>query len=599
MNQVNGHLSGALLNYLDNDYILKHKRSIRKRLLAENRNWLDKRIAILGGSTTSEIKDITELFLLEEGIRPTFYESEYGKYWEDSLFSNEVLNEFKPDIIFIHTSWRNITEFPSISQNPDEIRDMCVRQFKHFEVMWEKLFETYSCPIIQNNFDRPIYLVLGNKDISDVHGYSNYIFNLNQMLYEYSQSHNNFYINDIDYLSSQYGLERWHDPFYWYMYKYALCISAIPAFARNLSAIIKSIFGKNKKALVLDLDNTLWGGVIGDDGIGGLELGPELPSGQAFSEFQKYLVLLKERGVLLNISSKNEMENAVAGLNHPDSLLKPEDFICIKANWENKDRNIKQIAHELNIGLDSIVFIDDNPMEREYVSKMLPEVVVPDIGRVENYINKIDSSGFFEMTCITSDDLKRNEMYRSNLDRARLEKQYDNYNDYLMSLDMTAEIRKFDPMYLQRITQLINKTNQFNLTTKRYTESEISIITNNPEYVAIYGKLEDKFGDNGIVSIIIGKKDKNVLHIELWVMSCRVLKRDFELAMFDRLTEECAKIGIKTIKGYYYPTSKNNIVKDLYGMLGFAKISENDDGSTIWSYEVENHNKLNKIIKVI
>ena len=220
----------------------------------------------------------------------------------------------------------------------------------------------------------------------------NFVGRLNERFYSYARSHENFLIHDINYLSASYGLEKWSDPMYWYLYKYALCVPAIPAFAFNLSNIMKSIFGKNKKVLALDLDNTLWGGVVGDDGVSGIEVGQETPTGQAYYEFQSYLKAHKPLGILLTVCSKNDLENALAGLNHPDAPLKPEDFTIIKANWENKAQNIAQTAQELNLLPESIVFVDDNPAERAIVRDYLKGAAVPEIGRVESYIRTLDLS---------------------------------------------------------------------------------------------------------------------------------------------------------------------------------------------------------------
>lgn len=582
----------------DGGLILKKKKSIKRELLEKGGSFLDKKIAILGGSTTSEIKNILELFLLNYGIRPVFYESEYAQFWQDAMFSGE-LREFAPDVIFVHTSCRNISGFPTLRDSTEDVSALLEAQFSHFSAMWDKLSADFHCPIIQNNFERPQYRLLGNKDISDVHGSTNFITRLNQKLYEYAQNHDSFYINDIDFLAASYGLEKWSDPFFWHMYKYALCVPAIPELAFSVANIIKSIYGKNKKALVLDLDNTLWGGVVGDDGVDGIVIGPEVSMGQVYSEFQEYIKAHKDLGVMLNVCSKNDEENAIAGLNHPDGCLKPEDFIVIKANWENKDRNILEIAQELNIGTDSLVFVDDNPAERAIVAGQIAGVSAPDIGSVEQYIQRIDRSGFFEVTNFSQDDLKRNEMYKANIERATLQQSFGSYEDYLLSLEMTAVIRDFEPIYMQRIAQLTNKSNQFNLTTKRYSEAELADAAADSGLIRLYGKLEDKFGDNGVVSIVIGRKEQANLHIDLWLMSCRVLKRDMEYAMLDRLIEECQKRDIDSVYGYYYPTAKNSMVKEFYATLGFTKQSEDATGSTVWRYEVAAHQDKNHVIKVV
>lgn len=589
-----------LLEYpFDSQIILKKRKTIKKELLESSISFIEKHIAILGGSTTHDIKDILELFLLKYGIKPNFYESEYGLYWQDAMFYNSELAEFQPDIILIHTSNRNITSYPNMNDDAQDIDTMLEAEYTKFKSMWDKLSDTYGCPIIQNNFEYPFYRLMGNKDASDIHGKVNYISRLNQKFYEYTQTHGNFYINDINYLSADYGLEAWSDPFYWHMYKYALCLPAIPRLAFSFANIIKSIYGKNKKAFAIDLDNTLWGGIVGDDGVDNIEIGPETSMGQVYSEFQQYLKEFKQLGVILNVSSKNDYENAISGLNHPDGPLNPDDFIIIKANWEPKSVNLAQMAEELNLLPDGFVFIDDNPAERAIIRQHVPETAIPEIDKVEHYINVIDRSGFFEITNFSSDDFKRNSMYKENMVRNNLQASFENYEEYLHSLNMTASIKGFEPMYMSRIAQLTNKSNQFNLTTRRYTQDEIEATAADSKYITLYGKLEDKFGDNGVVSVVIGEIKCQTLHIVLWIMSCRVLKRDMEYAMMDELVRLCQIRGITEIKGYYYPTAKNRMVQYFYEKQSFVKESEDADGNTVWSFVIgDDYKRKNNVINV-
>ncbi|MGN0431366.1 MAG: HAD-IIIC family phosphatase [Lachnospiraceae bacterium] len=583
----------------DSEYILKKAKSIKKALLADGSSRIEKKIAVLGGSTTHDIIKVLELFLLHYGIAPVFYESEYAQYWQDAMFDNEELLTFAPDVIYIHTSNRNITEYPTLAASVAEVDDLLDKSCEHFKVMWDKLRETYKCPIIQNNFEYPYYRLLGNKEACDIHGRISFLNRLNEKFYEYARENANFYINDIAYLSACYGLDKWGDPFYWHMYKYALCLPAIPTLSFNVANIIKSIYGKNKKALVLDLDNTLWGGVVGDDGVENLEIGQETSMGQVFSEFQSYIRQQKDIGIMLNVSSKNEEENALAGLQHPDGILKPQDFVTIKANWEPKSKNVADIAAELNIMQDALVFVDDNPAEREIIRTQLNGVAVPEIGSPEEYIRVLDRSGYFEVTNLSEDDRNRSDMYKANLERKKQQESFGDYKEYLKSLEMRGTIKPFESMYMARIAQLTNKSNQFNLTTKRYTQAEIEQAAADNEKITLYGKLEDRFGDNGVVSVLIGHKEGNELHMDLWLMSCRVLKRDMEFAMMDTLVAACKKAGITEIKGYYYPTAKNKMVEKFYELQGFILESEDEQGNTVWSYPIpENYENKNQVITV-
>lgn len=581
------------------DQLLLKRKKIRRELIDQKADWLDKKIAILGGSTTHDIKDVLDLFLLHTGIRATFYESEYNQYWQDVMFENPELESFKPDIIYIHTSNRNINIVPTLAESKAEVDILLENTYKHFEEMWSKIAEKYGCAVIQNNFEYPYWRLQGNREATDFHGSVNFITRLNLKFAEYAQTHNNFYISDINYLSAQYGLDKWHDPFCWFMYKSVLSMSAIPTLCSNLCKIIKSIYGKNKKAFALDLDNTLWGGIVGDDGVENLKIGQETATGEAYLEFQEYLKAHKQLGVILNIISKNEADNAMAGLNHPNMLLKPDDFIMIKANWEPKSQNLIDMAHTLSLTPDSFVFVDDNPAEREIIRQQIKNATVPEIGdKPEDYIRVIDRMGYFEVTVTSADDASREKMYKENAQRAKAELSFTNYSDYLLSLEMKAEIAPFIPTYFSRIAQLSNKSNQFNLTTRRYTQSEIEKISSDNSYITLYGKLKDKFGDNGVVSLVIASVKESVAEIDLWLMSCRVLKREMEYAMMDSLMERCKERNIKKIIGHYFPTSKNEMVKNFYATQGFKKVCEDCNGNTTWLIEIMDYKKRNRVIEV-
>lgn len=588
-----------ILQYpLDAKSLLRKKLKIKKNLLEGDTAFIDKQIAVLGGSTTNEVVDQLELFLLSHGIRPSFYQSEYGKYWEDAVFENEELDSFHPDIIYIFTSWRNIQSFPSMTDSMADVETALKSEFERFKTMWGNLETKYGCPIIQNNFDRPNYRLMGNRDIWDYRGRSNYISRMNQLFYEYAQDHNDFYINDLEYISQDYGLSEWNNSLYWHMYKCAMCVDAIPYVAQGVANIIKSIYGKNKKVLALDLDNTLWGGIVGDDGVEGIKIGSEVPSGQVYSEFQEYCKQLKNIGVVLAVDSKNDKENALAGLNHPDGVLKPDDFVSIKANWEPKNRNLSELADELTLGIDSFVFVDDNPAEREIVSKKLPGVATPDIGKPENYIKVLDHSGYFEVTTLSQEDMKKTEMYHAKVEASKAKATFSDYGEYLDSLEMTAEVSDFKPLMIQRIAQLTNKSNQFNLTTLRCTEDDIRKMQEDSEYICLCGRLADKFADNGIVSVVVGKVEDSKLDLILWLMSCRVLKRDLENTMLYSIVEAAKKKDIDEIIGNYYPTQKNVMVKDFYKTMGFDKVYGDDEGNTKWILRVDDYTGRIRHMKV-
>lgn len=589
----------ALTYPFDGSQIVAQKRKIKKQLLDGDKTFVKKHVAILGGSTTAEIKNILELFLLKDGIQPVFYESEYNRFYEDSLFDNPELKEFKPDIIYVYTTNRNLKNVPDVNMSAEEVKALLNEDYQCFERVWTTLRDKYNCEIIQNNFERPLYRLLGNRDCYDIHAQTFYIYRLNGLLYEFAQNNDWLHVCDLDYVASDYGLCKWQNPRNWYMYKYALPIDAIPYLAYNVANIIKAMCGRNKKGLVLDCDNTLWGGVIGDDGVEGIEIGEENAEAEAYAEFQRYLKSLKTLGVILNIDSKNDLSNALKGLEHRDSVLAKNDFVEIRANWENKDRNLADIAKSLNLLPESLVFVDDNPAEREIVTSQFSDVVAPKIDAVENYIQILDRQGVFETVNLSDDDRHRAEMYQKNKERLLLQQNFVDYDEYLRSLEMRAEIVPFEQMSYGRIAQLINKSNQFNLTTRRYSQEQVEEMALSPDYVTLQGRLIDKFGDNGIVSMVIGHVVENVCQVDLWVMSCRVLKRDLEFAMMDALVRECQKRSLKKILGMYIPTAKNALVKNHYETLGFAKVKEHDDGATEWEFSLNaNYVNKNTVIKV-
>ncbi len=581
----------------DSSYILKKRKKLKRELLENGQTRIKKKIAVLGGATVDDIVSCLELFLLDNGIEPVFYKSEYNMYWEDAVFGGEI-DEFEPDVVYIHTSIRNLRVTPAVTDSGEQVESKLRAEYERFEQMWQKLYERFSCVIIQDNFAMPYYRLLGNSDVYDIHGLTGFVGRFNEKIYSYARGRNDFFVLDINYLSACVGLDRWYDLTYWYLYKYAQSLQAIPALAFEISKIIKAVFGKNKKCIALDLDNTLWGGIVGDDGVEGIKIGHEDAQSESYYEFQSYIKAHKDIGVILSVCSKNEHENAIAGLEHPEGVLRPDDFIVIKANWEPKSENIKASAAQIGILTDSFVFVDDNPAEREIVSKQTG-AVAPDIGEAADYIRVLDRSGFFEVTRLSKDDLKRNEMYKANAKRNELQSTFADYGEYLDSLEMTAVIRPFEKVFFERISQLTNKSNQFNLTTLRCSVSDIASFAQDENYVTLYGSLKDKFGDNGVVSIVAGRKKGDEFDITLWLMSCRVLKRDMELAMLDSLVGAAKKKGIKTLRGLYIPTAKNKMVKDFYdGVLGFEKTRQDDDGQAEYTLDIEEYENKNIHIDV-
>ena len=575
-------------------------RSARKRAreMRASSTFKEVRIAILGGATSQELATYLELFLLDRGLSPVFWHSEYGKYWEDAVLHTATVADFRPDIVYVHTGIHNVQSWPSLAAEESEALAAVDAEVERFVQIWNAISDSVSCTIVQNNFEFPNVRVLGNLDSQTFGGATRYVGQLNIRLAAEARTRPAVLINDINYLAAQVGLEKWHDASRWFSYKLPTSPEGSVAAAFSLAALIASRYGLSKKVLVLDLDNTLWGGVIGDDGVDRIAIGKETAQAEGYTAFQKYCLALKSRGVVLAVCSKNNEEIALTGLEHPDSILKISDIACFKANWEPKHENIKTIAQELNLGLDSFVFVDDNPAERALVAAQLPMVAVPDIGDdVAMYAAIIDRNLYFEPIALSAEDLKRGDQYKANAERVKAQATFANYDEYLQSLEMTAEAGPFVSTYLDRIAQLTNKTNQFNLTTLRYSFADISRIASDPDHVTLFVRLADKFGDHGLISVAIGRKEGDTLHLDLWLMSCRVLKRDVELLVLDELVRSSRAIGVTRLRGTYIRTPKNGMVAEHYRLLGFSAISETPERSE-WMLETEDYQDRNRNIKI-
>jgi len=557
------------------------------------------KIAILGGSTTDLIKNSLNEYLAMNNIEGIFFQSEYNQFYFESINPSRKLKTFKPQIIYIHSTTANIEEFPKIGSNPKQVGKLINKTFSKYKSIWSTLTKKFNCTIIQNNFEYVPFSSLGNLESTKVYGKINFLTKLNLKFFEQSDKIKNLIINDINLLSAKVGIDKWYNDSFYFNYKYTLSHEAIPTLSHNILKIIMSIIGKSKKCLVVDFDNTIWGGVVGEVGSDNIEIGNDTPRGEVFLRFQKYIHDLTLKGVILAGCTKNDYKNAISGLRNKSNFLQENDFSVIKANWKNKVENISSISKQLNIGLDSIVFIDDSNFERELVRSQLPAVEVPNIGEEpEKYIFHLDRAKYFENISLSKEDFTRSSYYKTNAKRESEKVKFKNYNNYLESLKMKTDLKKFEKKDINRITQLVNKTNQFNLTVKRLNLKEITSISKSSDFLTVAGNLKDKFGDNGLVTVVIGKIKKQTMDITVWLMSCRVFNRNLEFALFDCLINLCKSKGISTIYGNYIKSEKNMIVKDFYKTLGFKKI-KGKKGLDKWEFEItKKYIKKNKIIKI-
>ena len=392
---------------------------------------------------------------------------------------------------------------------------------------------------------------------------------------------------DVGALAETAGLARWHDAPMWHVAKMPFAQAMVPIYAEQVARLAAAIVGKARKCLVLDLDNTIWGGVIGDDGMEGIRLGQGDSVGEAFLAIQRHALELGKRGIILAVCSKNEDGVATRPFReHPEMLLREEHIAAFQANWVDKAENLRVIAKKLNIGTDSLVFLDDNPAERAIIRKELPEVAVPELPSDPAYYPRtLSMGGYFDNISLSAEDLKRSEFYRSQIERTQLQESSSDVEGYLRSLDMKLDVARFEPVGRGRVAQLINKTNQFNLTTKRYSEAEVARMEQDPSLITIQARLADSFGDNGMISVIICRADGPEWRIDTWLMSCRVLGRRVEQALANLLFRAAGEAGATSIVGEFIPTDRNSLVNDHYLKLGFEKVEEAGEVS-LWRRDV-------------
>jgi FkbH-like protein len=394
-------------------------------------------------------------------------------------------------------------------------------------------------------------------------------------------------IVDCDRLSADFGRSRWFDDRYWVRSKQAVALEALPQLANHTAAVIAARLGLSRKCLVLDLDNTLWGGVVGDDGLEGIVLGSDGP-GEAFAAFQDYVLELKNRGILLAVASKNDEPLARSVFeHHPDMRIRPNDIAVFAVNWEDKPTNLRRIAQEANLGLDALVLADDNPAERQMVRELVPEVDVITLPtEPANYTRTLAAYLGFEPSSVTQEDRDRTAQYRARAAATELRTSVSDLESFYRELRMQAVIAPFDDLHLARIAQLVGKTNQFNLTTRRYTAAELRHFMDSPKHVARYVKLTDRFGDHGLIALLIGVIVDGIVDIDTFLMSCRVIGRGVETMLLGHLCEEASRRGCHEVHGTYIPTPKNSISRDLYERHGFQKLETAQDGSTHWMLDL-------------
>lgn len=521
-------------------------------------------LAVLGGGTLDLLCDMTRFWMTLERIDLRVYLPPYGVWRQEVLSPQSTLYQTNPEFIWFFTNRRDIEELGRMS--PQEA-------VNNLRTLWDVIRERLpGIGIVQNNCDLPAERVFGNFEATC--GCVSWCVEYNQLLTEACRE-NNILLFDYAYEAAYCGLSAWDDPRYWFHSKNTFAPEVTPRISYDAAKFLAALKGKAKKCVVLDLDNTLWGGVIGDDGIDGILLGSDFgPSGEAFCRFQEYLKELSRRGILLTICSKNDEETAKEPfLCHPGMRLKIEDIAVFKANWNNKADNIRDIASTLNLGLDSFVFLDDNPAERELVRNELPAVSTPEWPSDPAFFGRfLDSRRYFETASLSSEDLERTRMYHEGTRRVEYQKQSSDMTAYLSSLKMNAKVMMPTAYTLPRMAQLVNKSNQFHPTTTRYSEAELARMSESDEYIVRAFSLSDRFGDYGLIAVLVLKKvDREAYIVDTWAMSCRVLERGMEQFICRELKKIALDKGARYLIGKYIPTAKNSIVSSLFETLGFVR----------------------------
>jgi len=531
------------------------------------------RVALLCSFTIDLLPPILRAQCFGAAIDAQIYASPFNQCEQEIRDPHSGLARFQPDVIVIATDWRSLGLRDEEDTPGEIVRDRADR----VEALWQEARQRWGAAVIQCNYEVPPFDPLGHLSAALPGGRGRLLRAVNLALWQAAERNPGVVILDLDQVAARFGKDRWHDPVLWHTAKQYPSAEALPALGQQFTALLRAILGLNAKCLALDLDGVLWGGVIGEDGLAGIRLGGG-PEGEAFVAFQRYLQSLARTGVLLAVCSKNNAEDALLPFRqHPEMVLREQDIAVFIANWKTKEENLRAIGAALNIGLDAMVFVDDNPAERARVRQILPEVEVIEMpADPALYVSACSRLGLFETLSITGEDRQRTASIRENAGRQALASSAGSVDDYLAQLEIKVRLAPFDEANLPRIVQLINKTNQFNLTTRRRTDAEVRALLTAGAYTQAM-RVADRFGDSGLTGVLIAILEGEGLRVDTWLMSCRVLGRRLEEVMFAALVRYAAGNHYAHILGEYIPTAKNSQVAGLYSRLGCVPAGQNGE----------------------
>ncbi len=533
-----------------------------------------RRLALLGDSATQFLAKAIKAYGYEEGINFEIFEGPFDQQNQQILDPNSELYDFDPEYVVLYVSseklWDRFTVLESNAR--PQFADRLISEIQDW---WQTIERDSNAKIIQLNIIETSDAVFGHFATKIPGSFRYQIKKLNLGLMELAQHERRVFIADVSGLSNEGGQARTHDPRLYAFAKVAFALDFLPIVAKAIVDITKAMSGRLRKCLILDLDNTIWGGVIGDDGIENIQIG-DLGMGHAFDRLQKWAKELKNRGIILAVCSKNEENTAKRPFQeHPEMTLRLEDIAVFVANWENKSDNIRHIQKVLNIGFDSMVFLDDNPFERNLVRSVLPEVAVPELPEDPSlYVSHVCALNLFETASLSEEDSQRTMQYRAEVARSEFQHSFTSIDGYLSSLGMYSSVKAFDAFSIPRIAQLTQRSNQFNLRTIRYTEADINRIRESSDFITMSFHLKDKFGDYGLIGLVILEKLTGArAFIDTWIMSCRVLKRNMEEFIVNEMVKQAREGGVERLVGEYLPTNKNGLVKDVYPRMGFEQLN--------------------------
>ena len=562
------------------------------------------RLALLSSCTIDHLLPAIRVAGLRQRLLIEVYMGSFGQYRQELLDPASGLHDFRPDIILLSLTAREAIAGVPLEATTEEAEQAVAGAIAEVRQLWRTARETFKATVIQQSFLDVSEPLFGSYDRLVPGTPTRLIARLNDLLADTAAQEHVLWL-DVARASARDGLDAWFDVARWLQGKIEIAPQSAARYGDLLARLIAAHRGQSKKCLALDLDNTLWGGVIGDDGLEGIRLGEGSAVGEAHAGLQRYAKLLKDRGVILAVCSKNDLATAEAAFrDHPEMVLRRSDIAAFVANWNDKVENLRAIAEQLNIGLDSLVFVDDNPAERARVRESLPMVAVPELpADAAHYVRCIADAGYFEAVSFTDEDRHRAGQYAANAEREALRDVSQSMDDFLRGLDMSVVFGSIVPVDLARVAQLINKTNQFNTTTRRYTAEELSRFAAAPENITFQFRLLDRFGDNGLVSVMILRPvpdEPDVLDIDSWVMSCRVFGRQLEVEAMNIAVEAAQNRGVRAFRADYIPTKKNGVISGLYESLGFSRLHQplTADGVSRWRLNLaEYHTRPTFIIR--